>query len=440
MSHRAPSWILAQETRALLTRLGRLRPFALQEPMLAAAAPTSEAMLGIEGCLSRGRRALRAEAIDYLRWLASSEGHRASPESSHRRYVLLRLRFNLVLSQFDLFSDAITQRSESGTGVWLAGLDAAANDALVLPGIDLAPAPLMCYLDRGPGGAIRRARTRLPGGDENPVAIIRVPRERMIGAGVASSLVHEVGHQGAALLELVQSLRPILQGLQRQGGEAQLAWRLWERWISEILADLWAVARVGAASTLGLMGVVSVPRPFQFQIEAEDPHPAPYIRVLLSAAIGDALYPHPQWSGFGELWRKFYPTAGLDARVARQLAVLQRTMPALVAVLLAHRPARLHGRSLGETLSSPDRHPHRLAALWRSCRTTSLASSASSSPLFRLPPTLAFATLAQARVDGNLDPETESRLLANLLTHWALQKTLVRRANGANAHTARAVA
>ena len=37
----------------------------------------------------------------------------------------------------------------------------------------------------------------------NPVAIIRVPRERMVGHGIASSLVHEVGHQGAALLGLV---------------------------------------------------------------------------------------------------------------------------------------------------------------------------------------------------------------------------------------------
>jgi len=33
------------------------------------------------------------------------------------------------------------------------------------------------------------------GGGENPVAIVRVPRERMVGNGIASSLVHEVGHQ-----------------------------------------------------------------------------------------------------------------------------------------------------------------------------------------------------------------------------------------------------
>jgi hypothetical protein len=41
-----------------------------------------------------------------------------------------------------------------------------------------------------------------------------VPRERMVGSGVASSLVHEVGHQAAALLDLTNSLRPSLRGMQ----------------------------------------------------------------------------------------------------------------------------------------------------------------------------------------------------------------------------------
>lgn len=431
MSAGTPSWILAQETRALLTRLGRIRPFALQEPMLPAAAPTADTIFAIERTLARGRRALREEALAYLRWL-SSDGSLSAP-AMHKRYVLLRLRFGSVLSQFDLFADAITQRSENQTGVWLAGLDAAATDVLTLPGFDLRPPPILCYLDRGPGGAIRRARTRLPGGGENPVAIIRVPRERMIGAGVASSLAHEAGHQGATILDLVSSLRPVLQGLQRKGGEEQPAWRLWERWISEILADFWAVARVGAASTLGLMGVVSVPVPFQFQIEPEDPHPAPFIRVLLSAAIGDALYPHPQWARFAGLWRSFYPTTSLAPELTRQLDLLRATMPALVALLANHRPLRLRGRSLGEVLASPERHPAHLATLFAACRR-------SHGRLHELPPSLAFATLAQARSSGSLDPESESRLLARLLTHWALRKTLVRPGGLAIPRGARAVA
>src|SRR6185369_4155817 len=119
-----------------------------------------------------------------------------------RKFTLLRLRFNAVVTQFDMFSNAITQRSENEFGVWLAGLDLVAADALALPPFFEAP-PVLCYLDRGIGAAIRRARTRLPGGGNNPVALVRIPRDRMIGSNIASSLVHEVGHQAAALLDLV---------------------------------------------------------------------------------------------------------------------------------------------------------------------------------------------------------------------------------------------
>ena len=165
-----------------------------------------------------------------------------------------------------------------------------------LPGGYYEVPPVICYLDRGIGAAIRRARTRLPGGGANPVAIIRIPRERMVGNGIASSLIHEVGHQAAALLDLVNSLRPVLQGLQRGRASERQAWQLWERWISEIVADFWSVARLGVSSTMGLKGVVSLPRPFVFRLNVDDPHPVPWIRVKLSCAMGDALYPHPQWA------------------------------------------------------------------------------------------------------------------------------------------------
>ncbi len=152
------------------------------------------------------------------------------------------LRFLSVLSQFDIFTEVVTQRSEHSTGVWLAGLDVVAMDALQLPGNFFTPPPVACLLARGIGAAIRRARTRLPGGAENPVAIVRIPRERMIGSGIASSLFHEVGHQGSALLGLRASITPVLTDMQQEAGKMSDIWRYWKRWINEILADLWAVS------------------------------------------------------------------------------------------------------------------------------------------------------------------------------------------------------
>jgi hypothetical protein len=424
--------MLANETRALLARLALVKPFALQEPMLPAAALFPAASVAIDRFLIGGRRELRRLLQAYLRWLHQPESAAATPAEAQRRFTILRIKFNIVLIQFDTFSDVITQRSESETGMWLSGLDVVAADALALPGYYESPS-VICYVDRDVGAAIRRARTRMPGGGENPVAIIRIPRERMVGTSIASSLVHEVGHQAAALLDLVESLRPTLRGLQRGAGAARTVWQLWERWISEIVADFWSVARIGIGSTLGLIGVVSLPRAFVFRLSGNDPHPIPWIRVKLSAAIGDALYPHPQWRQLSATWEAFYPPSDLVQETQDLLAALQASMPAFVALLINHRPRALRGRSLMEVMETGPRQPARLSALhqlWNS----------QPSQMYLASPSLVFAVIGQARADGKISPEDESRLLCKLLVHWALRATVNMSEVCAAAPTARAAA
>lgn len=404
--------LLENEARALLTRLEMVSPFALQTSMVpAAGAP--QALAAIEEYLRRGRRALHSMVHKFIAWLQSRKGTDFCPATAQRRFTILRLRFNAVLTQFDIFADALVQRSEHDNGVWLAGLDVFATDALALPGGFYEPPPVLCYLDRGAGAAIRRARTRLPGGGENPVAIIRIPRERMVGSGIASSLVHEVGHQAAALLGLVGSLRRVLQSLQKGGGTAQRAWKLFERWISEIVADFWSVARIGVGSTLGLMGVVSLPRAFVFRLSLDDPHPMPWLRVKLSCGMGRALYPHPQWDNLEGIWEAYYPKRGLNEEVTSLLALIERTIPAFVDLLLQHRPKMLRGRSLVEVLPINQRTPARLIGHWEQWRINPSA-------MLQVSPTLAFGVINQAKAVGLLQPEEEGKVVSSLLRAWAL--------------------
>jgi hypothetical protein len=408
------SQLLEQEAHALLSRLARVKPFALSNTMVPAAALSPVAQSAIERYLASGRFNLRQQVLEFITWLNGAEGRSAAPAEIQRRFTLVRLRFNVVLTQFDVFSIVMTQRSEHDTGVWLSGLDVVAADALQLPEYYQAPA-VVCYLDRGMGAAIRRARTRLPGGGKSPVAVIRFPRERMVGSGIASSLVHEVGHQAAALLGLVGSLRDALR--QQEPDHKDSLWRFWERWISEIVADLWSVAKVGVVSTLGLMGVVSLPRAFVFRLNLDDPHPVPWLRMKISCALGEALYPNPQWKRLAALWESYYPWDGLDPPPRELIGRLENALPQFVALLLNHRPQSLRGKSLMEVLKMPDRQPDRLAVLfqtWRNSRRQMLDT----------PPALAFAVIGQARADGLLAPEHESNLTANLLTHWALRSTL----------------
>lgn len=407
-------WMLDQEARALLTRLARVKPFVLSEPMLLAASLLPPAQIAIERFLATGRHELRDRIGAFQGWLRAA-GRTATAEEAQRRFTFLRLKFNAVLTQLDLFSDVITQRSENESGVWLSGLDVVSADALALPRYYEAP-PVICYLDRGVGAAIRRARTRLPGGGENPVAIIRVPRERMIGSGIASSLIHEVGHQASALLGLVPSMQTALRAEQRRHGDGQV-WALFERWISEILADFWSVARVGVVSTLGLIGVVSLPRPFVFRLNLDDPHPMPWIRVKLSCAIGNHLHPHAQWQRIEKLWESFYPIGSLDERRRDLIARIEASIPEFVGLLADHRPASLRGKSLREVMAIDARKPGRLGDHFQ-------AWAQAPARMYQAPPSLAFAVLGQAKMDGKLSPEDEGELLAKLLTHWAMRSTL----------------
>ena len=409
--------LVEQEARALLVRLGRVKPFALQQTMVPAAALPPASLSAIDRHLIEGRQKVHRMVHKFIAWLRSDEGQSASPEVAQRHFSMLRMRFNITLSHLDIFAAVLTQRSEQETGIWLAGLDIVAADALSLKENYYALPGVVCFLDRSHGAAIRRARTRLPGGGDNPVAIIRMPRERMIGSGIASSLVHEAGHQAAALLDLVTSIRPSLRGMQREGGEESGAWRYWDRCISEILADFWSVARVGITSTLGLMGVVTLPRYFVFRLNVDDPHPVPWMRVRLSCAMGRALFPHPQWDTLEMIWLSYYPPKELETEKRNLLSLLVKTMPALATLIAQHRPKSLRGASMQEALQTDERQPTRLSALFQEWRT-------SKSKMYSASPTMVFAVIGQARAEGSISPETEGRIFAEMLKYWALRDTL----------------
>jgi hypothetical protein len=404
--------LISQEVASLIGRVEMVRPFSLNETMVAAAVPAARTLHQIDVYLLRGRRRLLTLARRFLHWLQTEKAERSSLEAVNRQYVFLRLRVNTVLTELDVFADAISQRSEADTGVWLAGLDALARDALALPRARYRVPPLLCYLDRGIGAAIRRARTRLPGGGENPVAIVRVPRERMVGLGIASSLVHEAGHQGAALIDLVPTLRRAMEPMVRLHAPAPgHAWGHWYRWISEIVADLWSVARLGVASTLGLMNVVSLPRVFVFRANLDDPHPTPWIRVLLSVEMGRQLYPHLHWQRVLELWRGLYPLR-LDVGDARSVGALAEQVPELVHWMLR------------QTVTAPDQ------ALSHFMRDPELAAERLESHVERwaraprhlnqLKPCQAFAVAGYCRIARGRTPLAEIPLFSSLLTRWAL--------------------
>src|SRR5262249_46978975 len=154
--------------------------------------------------------------------------------------------------------------------------------------------------------------------------------------------------------------------------------------------------------------VVSLPRAFVFRVSLDDPHPFPWIRVLLSCVVGAELYPHQQWGRLARLWESYYPAVGLDPQRAELIAKLRSTMSDFAGFLANHRPPALRGQSLSEALGTPDRRAEPLADEFAAWRTTP-------EQMWSADPTLAFAAIGQARMDGRISPEEESQILADLL-------------------------
>lgn len=408
-----PYEYLINESHSLLSRLGQLKPFSMTMPMVRGASVSGPALKSIIELLETGKKKLYHVLQLFIQKTKAAQAAGQDSQPLQAEFTISKLRYNSILDQLDIFADVLSQRAEHETGVWLSGLDVLAEDGLAICK-DHEPPAMMVFLERGHGAAIRRARTRLPGGDLNPVAVIQIPRERMVGSGIASSLIHEVGHQGAELLELNKSLRQVL-GKKVTGSANANAWKLYERWISEITADYWAMAHLGIAATLGLMGVVTLPKYFQFRLDLDDPHPAPYARVKLSCAFGKALFPHPQWDRLWNLWTLFYPTEGLAEDKLELLRQLDEEMPAFIELVNNHRPPLLKGKPLHAIFPLADRQPAKLQALFSGWQKDPLL-------IERAPPTLVFAVMGQAKSDLALQADEESRILTQQLRNWAFNR------------------
>lgn len=143
----------------------------------------------------------------------------------------------------------------------------------------------------------------------------------------------------------------------------------------------------------------------------------PYVRVLLSAAVGRALYPHPQWDALVAAWKACYPVSDATDEIREDIARLEGTADDFAALMAGHRPRSLGGRRIVDVLPVSSRTPEQLLAR-RHAWGDSLAV------LARRPPTLVFAVMGQARAAGLVGPEQESAVLADVLAAWAIRSSI----------------
>jgi hypothetical protein len=406
-------WI-SMETGGLERRLEAVPQFAATIPMVGAAVPAARALEVADETVRRSKRVLAHQIHDFRRTIHGAPRDAAALSATHRRFTSLRHRFHALLSTVDIFSDALTQRAEHRIGVLLRGLDALAQDGMRTRVSSFVPPPIVCYLDRGVGGAVRRAFTRLPGGERNAIALIRLPRERLSGIGLAS-LLHEVGHQGVALLRLDVPYRRALHVAAASDALAPDAAAWWASKLTELLPDAWACAKLGASATLGLFSALSSLSRFVFHDNLHDPHPMPYLRGLFSAALGARLFPDPIWSRLDALWRALNPLP--DHPSSRAIEMLADSVQPCAALIAAQRPRELGFMSLVEAIGEPVAPASLRAQLDVLLERLRVAPTT-------MRPCLGLAVVGIAHSEGHLASGEEHELLDRALRSWAETQTV----------------
>lgn len=219
-----------------------------------------------------------------------------------RRLLEFQRQYLRTERTLDFFADAINCRTNPQVAAVLRACDTLANRSMtqVLDAIGKITPPAVTYLGEGRGASILKAHQRLwDGGEICPVAAIKVTRHNLLQP---TALVHEAGHQVAAIVGWNDELAATLaQSLQRQGASADLA-DIWAGWASEIAADAFSFVHTGFASVAALHDVLDGDPAQVFRHLQGDPHPISYLRVLLGVQMCRHFYGEGPWDTLALSW------------------------------------------------------------------------------------------------------------------------------------------
>jgi hypothetical protein len=277
--------------------------------------------------------------------------------------VAFRSRYTRTATLVDFYGSAVNTRTNPRIAALLRACDemAVRSMAQVLDPLGKTTPPVLTYLDiEGLGAAILKADLRLwDGGTLSAVAAIKIAFHNL---GRATAAIHETGHQFDYITgwkeELAEALERDLPGAPRDVAE------VWGSWASEIAADTFAFAHTGYAAVVSLCDVLSGDEATVFQPRPGDPHPTPYVRVLLGTEMCTRFFGAGPWDDLASAWTRSYPLENAARYGTEDL--LRRSLPLLprIVELCLRTPMRAFGGKSLTSLVDPGRvKPEALAQL-----------------------------------------------------------------------------
>jgi hypothetical protein len=149
-----------------------------------------------------------------------------------------------------------------------------------------------------------------------------------------------------------------------------------------------------------------------------DPHPPPYLRVLLSFAWCRHLWGRGEWDAWEAEWRALYGLDDAPPGARRLLTQAEACIDAVTRALFATRFATLHGR-LPDLFDLDALAPAALRRVAARARGGVL-------PLRGLSPSVQLAVFRLVREQGTLDEETLDGVMSDWLRRLGERRTSLR--------------
>jgi hypothetical protein len=202
-----------------------------------------------------------------------------------------------------------------------------------------------------------------------PIPVIEMPWDHLGNAWEYLALHHEVGHD----IEADLKLRPVLQNSLQEtlsGAGVELGRiKTWLKWEAEIFADLCALHLAGPAFTDALMHLLLLPAGSVKTFDEDDPHPTPYVRILVNAAyirsLGTTQAIKDHAAQIETRWKSIYGNEtgdpGLDA--------YEEDFPLVFKALMNTKFPILKDRAVGELMPFGEADDARIRAAEKFFRT-----------------------------------------------------------------------
>ncbi len=413
MTAAGKNWVI-DRLQELQTRLSSVRTPGESVPVVQSAAIDKKALNALEHGMRQSAAVLQRE-ISQLLDVASTlrPGPSDRLESVNKKLAMLQLRADSLFTTFDLLQDATAIRADAKTGRMLRGVDILLRDALNRPVPGYTPPLAVSYLDSsGRGGAIARARTRLPGGFLLGAALVRVSPESLPMR--LSSVLHEAGHQLSVDLTLLDEAQAKIARTVYGKTRQRAAAKLYASWASELMADCWGIVLGGGAPAVdGLQRVLSLPEQLLYTIRPGAPHPTGPVRVRFADEASRLAYPDPALDLLRRRFEEIYGTPAISRTLHGRLRPLLGATPAVARALMTEPFKGLGGKTMIDCGERWLVHPGRIRKLLPA------VIAGDGSALMRCPALQGLAVLGFARLQDRIPITRLNRLSGNWLASLA---------------------